>query len=87
MLATITQCNSIQWYDVTVDNPKELPFGMDPSWSFLGCEPLSLAFIDENMLVMGDNLHQFFIFGRPGEGAVRNGSLIHATAGFHGISE
>lgn len=43
--------------------------------------------MDENTLVVGDNSRQFFIFGRPGEGAIRNGSLIRATAGFHGVSE
>lgn len=86
-LATITQCNSIQWYDVTAENPRELPFGTDPSWSFLEFTPVSLAFMDEHTLVIGDNSRQFFIFGKPGKQAIRNGSLILAMTGFNGTSE
>lgn len=88
-LATITQCNSIQWYDVTAENPRELPFGTESSWSFLGFTPVSLAFMDEHTLVMGDNSRQFFIFGKPGdpEQAIRHGSLIRATTEFKGTSE
>jgi hypothetical protein len=87
-LATITVGNSIQWYDVTAENPRELPFGTDPSWSFLEeFTPVSLAFMDKHTLVIGDSSRQFFILGKPGEQAIRKGSLILATTGFSGASE
>ena len=85
-LATITVFNAIQWYDISAENPSELPFGTDPSWAFLRFAPVSLAFLDDQTLVIGDNSRQFFVLGRPGEQVVRNGSLILPTAGFHSAS-
>jgi len=62
--------------------------GKDESWNFLGHMPMSLAFLDEGALVVGDNQNNLFILQHPMQDTdgIREGSLLPSCNGFSGSS-
>jgi hypothetical protein len=86
-MATINSYGGVDWYELKADSPAVL-IGNDESQTFLGHKAISLAFLNEGGLVVGDNRKNFFILPRPQQDpeATRVGALIPSCNGFSGSS-